>query len=147
VRRLDPEIPVNALMTLEDANWQEPVELARLVGASSRRSPHCPRARDRRTGLADRLCGRAAQPRARHSPRRWERRRPAWSCSCSAACCFQILVGVVVGSIGAKAWDPATTAGDLAAAALLVVVVIVTVSSWPAGARRTDRSAGDVARQ
>jgi len=45
---------------------------------------------------------------------------------------LQVLVGVVVGWIGAKAWDPNTGAGDLARASLVVAGVIVTVSAWPA---------------
>ena len=45
---------------------------------------------------------------------------------------LQVFVGVVIGSIGAKAWDPGTAAADLAGAVLVVVVVIVTVSAWPA---------------
>jgi sulfite exporter TauE/SafE len=42
------------------------------------------------------------------------------------------VVGVAVGSIGAKAWDPQVAAGVLAAVSLVVIAVVVGVSAWPA---------------
>jgi ABC-type antimicrobial peptide transport system permease subunit len=45
---------------------------------------------------------------------------------------LQAVVGVAVGSIGAKAWSPLIAPGMLATASLLVIAVVVGVSAWPA---------------
>jgi len=131
VRRLDPEIPVNALMTVEDARWQSrwnarvatgiitTIALIALALAT--------------IGLASLTAYAVAQRSRELGIRLALGARPAGMVRLVLRrVLFQIVVGVAVGSIGAKAWDPATTAGDLAAAGLVVAVVIVTASAWPA---------------
>ena len=45
---------------------------------------------------------------------------------------LQVSVGVVVRTLGAKAWDSGTTVVDLLTASVIVVLVTLTVSAWPA---------------
>jgi hypothetical protein len=131
VRRLDPEIPVNGLLTLEDANWRARwnsrvssgiittialIALALATVGLAALTAHAVAQRSRELGIRLAL---GATP-------------PGMVMLVLRRVLFQVFVGVVVGSIGAKAWDPGTGAGDLAGAVLVVVVVIVTVSAWPA---------------
>ena len=131
VRRLDPEIPVDSLMTVQDANWQSrwnsrvstgiinTIALIALVLAT--------------LGLASLTAYAVAQRSRELGIRLALGARPAGMVLLVLRrVLFQLLVGVAVGSIAAKAWHPDTAAGDLAGAALVVVVVIVTVSAWPA---------------
>jgi putative ABC transport system permease protein len=130
VRRLDPEVPVNGLMTLEDLNWRSrwnsrvsrgivmTIALIALALAT--------------VGLAA-LTAYAVAQRSRELGIRLAlgARPPGIVLLVLRRVLFQVLVGVVVGSIAAKAWDQTAT-GDLVRAALVALVVIVTVSSWPA---------------
>jgi putative ABC transport system permease protein len=131
VRRLDPEIPVNGLLTLEDANWRARwnsrvssgiittiafIALALATIGLAALTAYAVAQRSRELGIRLAL---GATP-------------PGMVMLVLRRVLFQVFVGVVVGSIGAKAWDPGTGAGDLAGAVLVVVVVIVTVSAWPA---------------
>jgi hypothetical protein len=131
VRRLDPEIPVNGLLTLEDANWRARwnsrvssgiittiafIALALATVGLAALTAYAVAQRRRELGI------RLALGATRLGMILLVLRRVL----------FQVFVGVVVGSIGAKAWDPGTGAGALAGAALMVLVVIVTVSAWPA---------------
>jgi ABC-type antimicrobial peptide transport system permease subunit len=131
VRRLDADVPVNGLMTLEDANWR-----ARWNSRVSSRILLTIAL----IALALATVGLAALTAYAVAQRSHELGiRLALGAAPSAMVLlvlrrvlFQVLVGIVVGSIVAKAWDPGTAAGDLARAALVVVMVIVTASSWPA---------------
>ena len=131
VRKLDPEIPVNALLTLEDANWQARwnsrvssgiittialIALALATIGLAALTAHAVAQRSRELGIRLAL---GATP-------------PGMVLLVLRRVLLQVFVGVIVGSIGAKAWDPGIAAGNLAGAALVAVVVIVTVSSWPA---------------
>jgi putative ABC transport system permease protein len=131
VRRLDAEIPINGLLTLEDANWRARwnsrvssgiittialIALALATVGLAALTAHSVAQRSRELGI--RLALGARPPRMVMLVLR--------------RVLFQVFVGVLVGSIGAKAWDPGTGAADLAGAALVVVVVIVTASAWPA---------------
>lgn len=131
VRRLDADIPVNALLTLEDANWRARwnsrvssgiittialIALALATVGLAALTAHAVAQRSRELGIRLAL---GATP-------------PGMVMLVLRRVLFQVFVGVVVGSIGAKAWDPGTAAADLAGAVLVVVVVIVTVSAWPA---------------
>jgi putative ABC transport system permease protein len=131
VRKLDPEIPVNALVTLEGANWQARwnsrvssgiittialIALALATIGLAALTAHAVAQRSHELGIRLAL---GATP-------------PGMVLLVLRRVLFQVLVGVAVGSIGAKAWDPGISAGDLAGAALVAVVVIVMVSSWPA---------------
>ena len=132
VRRLDPEIPVNGLLTLEDANWRARwnsrvssgiittialIALALATVGLAALTAHAVAQRGRELGIRLALGARPA----------------GMVMLVLRRVLFQVVVGVVVGSIGAKAWDPAIGAGALAGPALVVLVVIVTVSAWPAG--------------
>lgn len=131
VRRLDPEVPVTGLMTLEDANWRTRwnsrvslaiittialIALALATVGLAALTAYAVSQRSRELGI------RLALGATRAGMVRLVLRRVL----------LQVLTGVVVGSIGAKAWSPETGAADLTRASLLVVIVIVTVSSWPA---------------
>jgi predicted permease len=131
VRRLDPEMPVTGLMTLEDANWRThwnsrvsfgiitTIALIALALAT--------------VGLAALTAYAVAQRSRELGIRLALGARPSGMVLLVLRrVLVQVLVGVVVGSIGAKAWDPNTGSADLVRASLLVMVVIVTASSWPA---------------
>jgi predicted permease len=131
VRRLDPEIPLDALMTVDDATWRgrwnarvatgiiTTIAFIALVLAT--------------VGLASLTAYAVAQRSRELGIRLALGARPAGMVLLVLRrVLFQLLVGVAVGSIVAKAWHPDTGAGDLAEAALVVVVVIVTASAWPA---------------
>jgi putative ABC transport system permease protein len=138
VRRLDPEVPVNALMTLADANWAARWNSRVSAGIITTITM---------IALALATVGLAALTAFAVAQRRHELGiRLALGASRSGIVrlvlrrvLLQVLVGVAAGAIGAKAWDPSTTFGDLFGAALVAVVVIVGVSAWPAaGAGRID---------
>ena len=131
VRRLDPEIPVTAFSTLEDANWRARwnsrvssgiitaialIALALATIGLAALTAHAVAQRSRELGIRLAL---GATP-------------AGMVLLVLRRVLFQVLVGVGVGSIGAKAWDPGIAQADLAAAGLVVVLVIVTVSAWPA---------------
>jgi putative ABC transport system permease protein len=131
VRRLDPSVAVNRVMTLENANWNarwNPRVASRIITTISfialalatvglaALTAHAVAQRSRELGI------RLALGATQLSVVLLVLRRVL----------LQALVGVAVGSIGAKVWDPLIAAGSLAAASLLVIAVIVGVSAWPA---------------
>jgi ABC-type antimicrobial peptide transport system permease subunit len=131
VRRLDAEVPVNGLMTLEDANWRARwnsrvssriittislIALALATVGLAALTAYAVAQRSRELGI------RLALGATRAGVVLLVLRRVL----------LQVLVGIAVGWIGAKAWDPGTGAGDLARASLVVAAVIVAASSWPA---------------
>lgn len=131
VRRLDPEIPVNALTTLAAANWTARwnsrvstgiittitfIALALAATGLAALTAYAVARRRRELGI------RLAMGATRSGLVRLVLRRVL----------VQVLVGVAVGAIGAKAWDPGTPVTDLLGAGLLAVVVIVGASAWPA---------------
>jgi putative ABC transport system permease protein len=131
VRRLDPNIPVNRLMTLADANWNARwnprvaseiittislIALALATIGLAALTAHAVAQRSRELGI--RLALGATQAGVVLLVLR--------------RVVLQALVGVAVGSIGAKAWDPQVAAGVLAAVSLVVIAVVVGVSAWPA---------------
>jgi predicted permease len=131
VRKLDPEVPVTGLMTLEDVSWRArwnsrvssgiitTIALIALALAT--------------VGLAAITAYAVAQRRRELGIRLALGATPAGMVRLVLRrVVLQVLVGVVVGWIAGKAWDPNTGAADLARASFLVLVVIVTVSAWPA---------------
>lgn len=138
VRRLDPNVPVNRLMTLEAATWNarwNPRVAGRIITTISL------------IALALATIGLAALTAHAVAERRRELGiRLALGATQRGVVLlvlrrvlFQVFVGVTVGSIGAKAWDPHMAPGLLVAISLLVTAIVVGVSAWPAaGAARID---------
>jgi hypothetical protein len=141
VRRLDPNVPVNRLMTLEDAarnaRWNPRVAegiittitLIALVLATvglAALTAHAVAQRSRELGI------RLALGATQLSVVMLVLRRVL----------LQALVGVAVGSIGAKAWDPQVAAGNLAAAAVVVIAVVVVCRRGPPPAPRGSTRCG-----
>jgi ABC-type antimicrobial peptide transport system permease subunit len=131
VRRLDPNVAVNRVMTLETANWNarwNPRVATRIITTISF------------IALALATIGLAALTSHSVAQRRRELGiRLALGATQLGVVLLvlrrvllQAVVGVAVGSIGAKAWSPLIAPGMLATASLLVIAVVVGVSAWPA---------------
>ena len=131
VRRLDPEVPVNRLLTLEDVNWRARyparvssriittiafIALALATVGLASLTAYAVRQRSREFGIRLAL---GATP-------------PGMVLLVLRRVVLQVVVGVAAGWIAAKAWDANTGAIDLARASLVVAVVILAASSWPA---------------
>lgn len=131
VRRLDAEVPVNGLMTLEDASWR--VRYASRVSSGIITTIALIALALATVGLAS-LTAYAVAQRSRELGIRLAlgATPPGMVLLVLRRVILQVAVGVGVGWIAAKAWDPNTAAADIARASLVVGVVIVTVSAWPA---------------
>jgi putative ABC transport system permease protein len=131
VRRLDPGVAVNRVMTLEDVNWNARwnprvasaiiitialIALALATIGLAALTAHAVAQRGRELGV------RLALGATQRSVVLLVLRRVL----------VQVAAGVALGSIGAKAWDSTTGPGVLAAVSVLVVGVVLGVSAWPA---------------
>lgn len=138
VRRLDPAIAVNRVMTLERANWNarwNPRVATRIITTIALIAFALAT-----IGLAA-LTADAVAQRGRELGVRL-----ALGATPSSVVLLvlrrvllQAVAGVALGSVGAFAWDRSTAPAIIAAASLFVVAVVVGVSAWPAaGAARID---------
>jgi putative ABC transport system permease protein len=131
VRKLDPEVPVTGLLTLEDVSWRARwnsrvslriittiafIALALATLGLASLTAYAVAQRRRELGIRLAL---GATP-------------PGMVLLVLRRVLLQVVVGVVVGWIAAKVWDPETAVADIARASLVVAVVMVAVSSWPA---------------
>jgi hypothetical protein len=131
VRRLDPGVAVNRVITLEDAEWNARwnprvateivttiavIALALATLGLTALTAHAVAQRGRELGV------RLALGATPHSVVRLVLKRVL----------LQTVVGVAAGSIGAKVWDSTTGSGVLVAVSVLVVAVVMGASAWPA---------------
>ena len=145
VRRLDPGVALNRVMTLADVTWNSrwnPRVSAGIVISLSL------------IALALATIGLAALTAYAVAERSRELgiRLAIGATGASVVMLIlkrvarQAVVGVAIGSALAKAWDPTVAAYTVAAASAVVVAVVLATSAWPAARAAPDQSADDAAR-